>query len=142
MYKCGNAGPELIADEWSKLPPDATPVWDKSRFAGQPLVAPHADDAERWLAMEDALAHVSWHLQGAKDGTLDSVKASVTRCELGLLGRTVMSRIRAAVEQRCPASMLCTISSRLQLQEPAAWICKQCGSSDINCSLSGHPLLP
>lgn len=80
VFKATNSAPESTTDSWDNVPDGATVVWKKTRFAGQPLVQPHAEPDECWEAMEEVLAQLLWHMLGSPTGQLDSTKDRLLRC--------------------------------------------------------------
>lgn len=79
VYKTSASGPEYTTDDWNKVPANAIKLFKKCRYAGQPLVHPHATTEELWVVMDDVLAEISWHLLGRKEGELGSVKQQLSR---------------------------------------------------------------
>lgn len=79
VYRLSNNGPECTTHDWSAVPGNATMVWKKCRFAGQPLVIPHADPQECWPELDTLLAQLVWRLMGSPPGQLDKISSDLRR---------------------------------------------------------------
>lgn len=80
VYKLNNSSsPEVTVKTWEEVPEGAIKVFAKCRYAGQPLVDPHATKEERWPAVENGLARLLWRLTGSNEGCYDKCLRNLRR---------------------------------------------------------------
>jgi hypothetical protein len=81
VYKESENGPEKTTNDFDQVPEGALLDRKKCRYAGQPLVGPHADGGELWPAYDSLLALLVWCMLGSPPGQLEAITRDVRRCD-------------------------------------------------------------